>query len=209
MKALVLTALALTLALPARAVDLGSMTGRWSTATTQRLMITFPAGTLTVQSGEGPDVVATLSVRCRHGGNRCLEEAKRIRLVTDLHNGTRTIRFEPDHWSGHGLQMELTVEIPAHLNLGTQMGAGELSVYDLTGEVELDLGAGQASLRLPDRAVHSVDAAVGIGDATLRRHGSSVPTHGFLSKELHWNEGPGASRVKVNVGVGDINLRLD
>jgi hypothetical protein len=209
MKALVVAALALTLAPPARAVDLGTMTGRWPAAATQRVLIEFPAGHLTVQSGAGPDVRASLSVRCRHAGRHCYDAASRIRLVTDLKAGTRSFRLEPRHWKANGLHMDLVIELPPGMDVRTDMGAGELEVDDLAGAMDLNLGAGQATVRMRDRAVRSVDASVGVGEASLVRQGSRVSGHGFLSKRLHWADGEGDARVRVNLGVGEVAFRLD
>jgi hypothetical protein len=211
MKPLLATALALTLALPlpARAVELGSMTGAWPAAGTRRIDIEFPAGRMTLQPSATNEIRATLDVRCEHGGRNCYEQARRIRLITDVVSGTRTIHFEPHSWKGHGLRMDLTIEVPAGMEVRTEMGAGRLEVIDLASPLDLNLGAGDVKIRMPEDMVRSVDASVGLGDASLRRGGRTTPGRGFLAKTLHWSDGRGAARVKVSLGVGDVFLRLD
>jgi hypothetical protein len=209
MKTLMWSALALALAAPAQAIELGSISGKWSLANVERVRIEFPAGRLTVQSGDGPEARATLAVRCRTRSDHCVERSKRIRLITELKGTTRVIEVQPKEWNFKGLEMELIVEVPATMSVETNMGAGELDIYGLEGHLNASLGAGDADIRMRERAIRSVDASVGVGDASLKRQGVHVASHGFLGRSVKWNDGRGAARLEVHVGVGDIDVRLD
>ena len=38
---------------------------------------------------------------------------------------------------------------------------------------------------------------------------SNVPLAMFLGSKVRWDEGPGDSRVSIELGIGDIDVRLD
>ena len=208
----VLTVLAvLALAVPAQAREIGSVTGSWPLDGVSLVRVNFPAGRLTIQSGESPQARATLAVRCKTASRGCIERSKRVKLITEVKGSTREFRIEPSEWKGgwHGLTLELTIELPARIALETAMGAGDLNFYDLEGPLEASLGAGQVEVRAREGVVRSVDASVGVGDVSLRRHGVRHSGHGFIARNLHWNDGQGKADVKIHLGVGDVAVRLE
>ena len=61
---------------------------------------------------------------------------------------------------------------------------------------------------MPERAVESVDVQVSVGDASLRRGSRHLEGEGWLGKRIDWDEGNGASRVRVKLTAGDANVLL-
>jgi hypothetical protein len=209
---LVFTALAvLALAVPAQAREIGSVTGSWPLNGVSLVRVNFPAGHLTIQSGQAPEARATLVVRCKHASRAGIERSKRVKLITEIKGSTREFRIEPAEWKSgwHGLTLDLTIEVPARMAVETAMGAGELDFYDLEGHVEAALGAGKVDVRAPEGAVRSVDASVGVGDVSLRRHGVREDSHGFIARTILWEQGRGKANLKVHLGVGDVAVGLE
>ena len=50
---------------------------------------------------------------------------------------------------------------------------------------------------------------VGIGEASLLVAGRAIEGSGWLGHTVRWREGTGPSRVAVNLGVGELAVRLD
>lgn len=178
------------------------------------LEIVFPAGGLEISAADGDEITVTMTARCRGLGERCRgrcrERAERIRLVSETHGGTLSFKLEgmrktfPD-----GLAVHLEFMVPRSLGLSVEMGAGDLDIGSLHGDVKVELGAGDVNIHLPEREVSTVELNVGVGDARIRLRDDSIDGSGFLSKRVHWSSGPGSSRVNVDLGVGDVDVALD
>ena len=203
-------AFALALALPARALDLGSLTGAWSARGTEAVAVDFPVGDLTVAAGDDDSVSVVLEVRCTHGGRGCIERSRRLRIVTDQVGARRKIRVEGyPKFGSRGLHLELRVTVPRRTALHLDVGVGCLDIRGVAGDVAVEMGVGEATIHMPEHDVRSVSAAVGVGCADLKGRGLRVDGQSFISSHLHWSDGPGSARVSLHLGVGDASVRLD
>jgi hypothetical protein len=88
------------------------------------------------------------------------------------------------------------------------MGVGNLSVVGLEQAVEIDLGVGDADVRLPEASVRSVNLKAGVGEATLHLKSGRIQGTGFVHQGLRWT-GSGTANVEISVGVGDADLTLE
>jgi hypothetical protein len=91
------------------------------------------------------------------------------------------------------------------------MGVGSLDVEGMRGEVSLDLGVGQVEVTMPAASVGSVRLDAGVGETSLRLPEGRVDERRSLliGGEIRWDEGKGGSDVWVDVGVGEVNVRLE
>ncbi len=210
MKTLVLASvLALSAALPARAENLGTLEASWPAGGIQRVKVEFPVGDLDVIATDAPTVRALMTVRCRGGGRGCVQRSKRLRLVSNQRGGTRFVKVEGfPKFSNLGIQVSLRVEVPRSRAVDLEMGVGDLNVDGIEGDVSAELGVGDVEVSMRERDVNSVRLAVGIGDASLDRAAHRQQVSGFLGKKVHWSEGSGRSHVSVDLGIGDISMRL-
>jgi hypothetical protein len=207
---LLIAALLAGASVPARAGDLGTLEAKWPAQDIEELRVHFPVGELIFEAGETPEVRAELSVRCRHGGNSCVERSKRLRLVTHVAGKTRYLDLEGmPKFGSHGLEATLHILVPKTLAVDAEMGVGDLRVEGITGDLRLELGVGEVTVLAKQAGVKSVNLTVGIGDATLSHGGSSQAVSGLLGRKVRWSDGAGAARVSVELGVGDIAVRLD
>ncbi|HEY2955761.1 MAG TPA: hypothetical protein VGK89_10985 [Candidatus Eisenbacteria bacterium] len=211
MKSILLTAALVLGALPpARAQDLGTLEGRWPAKDTDEIRLEFPVGTLEIESSDEPDIHAQLSVRCKHGGRSCYERSKQLRLVTHFAGGTRFLKLDGlPKFGSHGLEVTLRVAVPRTLAVEAEMGVGDCRVEGITRDLHVELGVGNVNVALKESEVRSVRLTVGVGDAKLRHGSQSQMVSGLLGRKVRWSEGTGASRVSVELGVGDIDVRLD
>jgi len=112
-------------------------------------------------------------------------------------------------FGNHGLEPTLLIEVPKTVALDLEMGVGDCHVEGLVRDIRVELGVGDVTLGLLERDVRSVRLTVGIGDAALHHGGSAQVVSGFLGRKVRWDEGPGSSRVSVELGIGDIDVRLE
>ena len=203
-------ALMLGALVPSRGEYLGTLEGSWPIQDIEEIRVEFPVGNLVLESSDEPQIRAQLGVRCRHGGRACYERSKQLRLVTQVFGRTRHLKLEGmPKFGNHGLEVTLRIAVPKALAVDAEMGVGDCRVEGIVRDLHLELGVGNVDVALRERDVRSVRVAVGIGDATLRRGGNAQVVSGLLGRKVRWDEGAGESRVSVELGVGDVEVRLD
>jgi hypothetical protein len=177
----------------------------------RQVRIDFPVGELRVESSASSRVSFDLTAKCKHwGSDKCEERAERIEVDAEEEGGVLRIKVRnyPKVNSG-GFSLRGVLRLPRDLALRVEMGVGELRIVDIEGDLDVDLGVGDADIRTPGRAVRSVDVATGVGDASVLADGARVRRRSFISSSASWDEGRGRSTVNLNVGVGDATVRVD
>lgn len=105
---------------------------------------------------------------------------------------------------------EWIVEIPKSAKIertSIQMGVGEVEVEIGETELEIELGVGEVFVEAPESSVGRVDINVGVGDASLRGGEILDRDSVFISKSIN-GEGSGNFSLEVDLGVGDVDVRL-
>jgi hypothetical protein len=101
------------------------------------------------------------------------------------------------------------VLLPATLAIQVDMGVGDLEVRQVEGDVDVELGVGEADVRVPAKAVSSVECEVGVGDANVHGTDGERRSSGLLiGRTVRWQGNEGGSRVHLEVGVGDADVWL-
>lgn len=177
----------------------------------KEVRVDFPVGSFRVEASTDSRVSFDLRAHC-HGwmGGRCEERARRIHIESDDASGTLRLSVEgyPKMNVG-GLSLRGVLRLPREIAVRVEMGVGDLQISDMEGDVEVDLGVGDASIHSSRTAVRSVDVSTGVGDADIRTRGGNVSRHGFISSTASWDEGRGRSSVNLRVGVGDATVRVE
>jgi hypothetical protein len=175
------------------------------------IALDFPVGEVTVEAWDNPQVNLDVKIACNKRTSRCEEAAKALRLVYNT-SGDR-FRVEVKDWpkfSGtKGLHVIARISVPRGLPLRTDLGVGELNVKGTTGDLTVDLGVGEVNITLPKESIHSVDLDTGIGETSLIAAGRHYESAGLITREINWDKGTGNARVKVDCGVGEIDVALN
>lgn len=177
------------------------------------LRVDLHCGDIKIERAGGDVVQAELRVRCERNRESCFEKLADVKLEGREQSGRLVLEVEgvPRWHSSKGLEVDLTLRVPAHLELDIDLGAGTVHVEDATRNVRIDLGAGQVDVRMPEDAVHSVDARAGVGEARLHGpNGDEIAERRHLvGGVVHWQDGKGEARVDVEVGAGEVVVRLE
>jgi hypothetical protein len=212
-KTLLLGALAaLTLASPSTAEDrrIRDLTGSYPAVGMRRVELKLPPGEIRLEASPDGRLRVELGVFCALDHGRCEERAERLALETEVEGNTLTLRVEGmPTLNTRGLNLRGRILVPRGVALGVDLPAGELKIRGVDGDLDVDIGAGEVEIGLRERDVRSVRLGVGIGDASLSVGGRSIEGSGWLGHRVRWGEGPGPSRVSVNLGVGEVEVRLD
>ena len=204
---------ALALALPAAASAAEIPVDHFTTtsANIREVRIDFPVGSFRVEATDERRVTLDLTAKCkRRNIEKCEDLAEDIHLETDESAGRVRIRVKgyPKFHSG-SFSLEGVLRVPRNVALQVEMGVGALRINDVEGDLDVDLGVGDADISTPSRTVRSVEVATGVGDAVVVADGSRVRRRAFISCTADWDEGRGKSTVSLNVGVGDATVRVD
>jgi hypothetical protein len=96
-----------------------------------------------------------------------------------------------------------TIELPKMADLVLRLKAGELDMAAITGNKDIDSGAGDVRIAVGNPNDYaSVDASVKVGDLNAPAFGQSK---GGFAPHITWS-GHGKYTLKANLGAGDLRL---
>lgn len=211
--ALITIALALSLATVARAAVMQTEPQVFPVGKAQRVHMEFPVGDLRVVPSDGELVELHLQVRCSRGASAdCAEIANRLVLESRERDGTLHLHLDRfPRFRNNGLSLRGELRVPRRLAVRVEMGVGELDVTGIEGDLDVELGVGEAMVTLPRRTTSQVHVKTGVGEAAIMGGGTGTQRSGVVGSSSRWSapEGQGRASVKLAVGVGEATVRLD
>jgi hypothetical protein len=213
MKSLIWSAMAVvTFALPVAAEDhprIGSLNGDFPTAGVERVELRLPPGTVRIEPSTDGRLHVELGIHCSFDDERCEERAEQLTLETSRRGNSLEVSVDGmSNLSSLRLHVRGRILVPQGKPLEVDFPAGELTISGLRADLNVDAGAGEVTIVLREGDVRSVRLGVGIGEASLSVAGRSIEGSGWLGHKVRWGEGSGASRVAVNLGVGELDVSL-
>lgn len=202
-----------TIALPAHADRdrvVRTFTQTFPGAGLAAVSLDIPVGEVRVTAADGPDVQVEVRVLCDRGHlSSCTERAKKATITAGRSGDRITLRLtKGSGWGHRGLVVKAFVTAPRRLAVNTDLGVGELRIDGFAGDVSADLGVGEVHVTAPEAAVRSVSIDTGIGEGHLVAAGRHWSSEGLFTREIHWRDGAGDSRIDVDCGVGEAHVRL-
>lgn len=178
----------------------------------QEVSLDFPVGELEITGVPGDQAYLEVEARCKRRTSSCDDQLEAIEIDIRDSGGRLRIEVAPGakwRWWDR-LELAARMTYPADHPLLVDMGVGEVTIDGLSGDLEVDLGVGEVSIDMPARAVSSVYLDTGIGETELLVPEGWIRSERsfLLGSETSWRHGPGAARVHVDVGVGEIVVRL-
>lgn len=167
------------------------------------------AGEVTIRDGEAGKITANLTRRSRLTDEAAAQAQLDLITMTFTQNGTNvTLSIEgPDEFAEmvNAPSADLELLVPPGTALNIDQGAGDLTVERPTGDVEVNLGAGNATVTLPDDAAFHLIVSGGV--ATVKSEFEGVP-EGGVAANIDVNVGGNSptQTLTFNVGAGDVNL---
>ena len=186
----------------------------WPPQDARRVSIDVPVGEIRVVGTTAGSVDARLRLTCDRDTSRCREKAERVHLRPRRDGSTlelEVVGMEDGRRSGTSPTPHLELRMPAALGLQIELGVGEVDVRGVEGDVEVEVGVGEVRIAIAEAAVADVSLDVGVGEANLlpRPTGTRSSRFLFLGNEIDWREGSGSSQVTVEIGVGEVTVKLE
>lgn len=161
------------------------------------LHVRMRVGDLHIKRGETTQIRLQYTVKSRHESN-----VKECRVEFDVRGKDATIDFHSPMGGNTNFNVEL--EIPANTNLDLHQKVGDMSVEDIVGDKDLNVGVGDLRIATARSGYRLINASTGIGDV----HTGYGQTSGWLGKRLKYR-GDGKYELRAHVGVGDIKVEGD
>lgn len=190
---------------PTRTVEQDFLPGG---ASTIHLDLSF--GEILVEGSRGKQVEATLELYCNRADEaKCRKRAERVRLVAKTNGSRFTIKTKgTPRGRARGIRARMVVRVPDELLLDVNNRAGAVTVRGMKADVEIDAPAGDVEVVYPQKRVRSVKLDIGVGSIRLHlKDGSQVKGRGF-PRSVRWT-GNGDAAINVDVGTGDITVKLE
>jgi len=91
-----------------------------------------------------------------------------------------------------------------------RVGIGDVDIFAGDRNLAVRMGIGDLTVHVPEDRVHSVRAATGIGDASLRgalhREGKRRM---LIGAKINWAEGQGPIDIALGLRIGDASVVLE
>jgi hypothetical protein len=159
------------------------------------LHVRLKVGDLNIRRGDSDKIRLRYTVKSRHERN-----VKDAHVDFDVRGNDAAIEFHAPSMDNTEIDVEL--EVPANTNLDVHEKVGDMTVENIEGDKDLDLGVGDIRVEREPAKYRLVHASTGIGDVNSGYDGE---TNGWLGKTLRYH-GDGKYELHAHVGVGDITL---
>ena len=103
---------------------------------------------------------------------------------------------------------EWVVEMPAVAITIIEMGVGEIKLEVGATDLDIELGVGEVSVNAPETSVGRINLNVGVGEANIRGGEILDRDSVFISQSVR-AQGDGDHPLEIDLGVGEINVRLE
>lgn len=134
-------------------------------------------------------------------------QVEQATLDADVAGGRLRLSVDAPRRNDRGFSEDWTVEIPATTPFDLESGVGDVSIEGLSGALDLELGVGDLTVTGRDADFGEIDLSCGVGETTLRQPGGRRIRDGVLGNEVE-SSGSGRSPLRVEVGVGDVDVIL-
>lgn len=126
-----------------------------------------------------------------------------MELEHRVRNNQLLLHFDENH-----VKTDWVVHLPALEQLRVDLGVGAIEGELPAMPAEVDLGVGSVELTASAAATGQIELDVGVGDTRIRGISGSESRNAIVGSESSaW--GDGEHRIRIEVGVGDISLRLE
>ena len=158
------------------------------------LHVRLSVGDMQIRRGDSNQIRLRYTIKSRREKN-----IKETHVDFEVRGNDASIEF---HAPGSGTEIDLELEVPQKTNLDVHEKVGDLTVKDVEGDKDLDLGVGDMRVANGQSGYRLVHATTSIGDVNGAGYGE---TSGWLGKTLKYH-GEGKYELRAHVSVGDITL---
>lgn len=174
------------------------------------IWLRVPAGDLAVEQARGSELTAELTVLCPSRSSRCAKAMQDLELITETNqDGVHLALNKNRAFSYRNSELIVRIAVPPTHPVHIDVTAGDVDIA-VANCTEVNMEAGDLTLKVPESIVRSVNIDTGIGDASLSRKGRHLSGRRALlvGAEVNWDQGPGDCDIVVDLQAGDAKVDL-
>ena len=175
-----------------------------------RIVLEVGVGDVEVIADESGTITAHVVVSANkgwRGTSRDRRKLEELSLESELKGDALHLRMREGDDDGHSLGEDWTLHVPAGVAIEIELGVGDLRILDLAADIDIELGVGDVRIEGEHSAFGPIEGQCGVGDVSLRTPRERTEGSGFIAHSLE-AEGPGKASIDVEVGVGEVDIRL-
>ena len=175
------------------------------------LDLDLPVGELKLRGTSDSKAEIVVEIECKRSRRRCERAAEDLELRTRKRGDNLLVELDGwPTWGTSGLSVTVTVNVPDGHPVIIDMGVGKVDVRGLKFDLTIDLGIGDVEVEMDAEFVHSVILDSGIGRSSVAFEGQRIAgKRSFLGDKVRWSEGEGNARIRIDLGIGAIDVDLD
>jgi len=203
--------LLLAVATQAAAEEVRTFTQNFDASALERIYLDFPIGELKVEGTSSERIMIEVVIECssRRSLDACIDRAENISLESRERADSLDLSIEGfSKWRSRGMHIEMSVLVPESLDVRIDMSIGELEMKQLFGNVKVDMSIGEVTLQSSEEMVGRVSLDTGIGESSLSTHRGRSSSAGLFTRAIAWSEGNGDSEIEIELGIGEISVKL-
>jgi hypothetical protein len=185
--------------------------------TVRRVVVDIPAGEIKIRNG-GRDRLLVSGVASREPDSDRSRE-KQQRIVDDISveiyasNEEAIVRrrfgpnakgFSGETFTGY----DLVITVPAGVSLELLTRTGEVEIEGSYGDIDVDLRAGEVTIRTPRATVRQLNASARVGEIRTNLGSETLEHSGILPRKIRFNNPSGTSNINVHVTAGEVDVEL-
>jgi hypothetical protein len=198
----------------------------------ERVVIEISVGELELVAGDSEAVTVQVELKARRGGifsslRKAEKEVEGAILEIDKENKILALRVGSGATNDRRFEEFWKIEVPAHLALAVKHGIGKAMIQGMAGGVEAAIGAcdltievqsgdvtvdatsGDVRILAPLAEYRSAECVTGVGSTQLTVAGKVIGSDGMIGSSTSWSGSSGAFQIEVEVGFGEIEIRLE
>jgi len=103
---------------------------------------------------------------------------------------------------------DLVLEVPQGTSLQFETTAGDISLDGSFGDVDVDIWAGDITMKSPRSAVKELSASVRVGEVHTNFPDRSVDREGIFPGTTWYSNAAGRGKVYLHAAAGDVHVDL-
>ena len=170
----------------------------------QELSIEASVGEIIIESSSDDTVTVELTIKpnTRMGWFRRDPDLSTMEIDHRVRNEELILRFDEKDVTTSWL-----IKMPAMAHTQIDLGVGAIEIFDISSEINIDVGVGSVDIEAPGSETGYVDLTAGVGDTYISARNKTDSRRALVSSEST-AQGDGNKDIRVDVGVGDVNVIL-
>ncbi|ALO47117.1 hypothetical protein [Pseudohongiella spirulinae] len=170
----------------------------------KELSIESSVGEIIIEPSDNDTITVELTIKpnTRMGWFRRDPDLSAMQIVDRVRGDELRLRFDEKDVSAHWL-----IKMPDLDYTSIDLGVGVIEITDIRSEFNIDVGVGSVDIETDNANTGHVELAAGVGDTYISAKNKTDSRRALVSSESS-AQGDGSDDIRVDVGVGDVNVVL-